>query len=443
MGLQELPKYTDSLRTIRERFSDLSIPDARLEFSAQYPGIREELSQIPIEGIYTQPRAIELLEQLYLFQGGWRQSENIREETDFDNYIEIEDIESAELPSSFSLREQFTPVEEQSTNACTAYAVTALLEYWGATKAIAPLKDTSALFLYKLTRLLIQIRQGNRNFGLTSQQDSQQIFTLSSAITVVDEGASFRDTFNILQKIGIVTEQNYPSNQTLQGIIQTEVWNGRFPVQDWTSFRLEPDDHDPYILLTKVKLCLVSGVPCVFGFKEFPILQSITDGTVPYKTKERIEELKQDAQDEIVLRLDGHALAAVGYDDTHNNGTDIPLGALLVRNSWGESWGDKGYAWFPYAYINDGQTLEWWSFMNTKELQDLAEYKEKVQSKLSNIDSKLALSKIEEQIQELAQLKWMKDGNSKNRGFGIVHRAPNGKNPVLGPPDPSGTNSRR
>lgn len=38
----------------------------------------------------------------------------------------------------------------------------------------------------------------------------------------------------------------------------------------------------------------------------------------------------------------GHALLVVGYDDDAR--------ALLVRNSWGVSWGIGGYGWLPYDY---------------------------------------------------------------------------------------------
>ena len=34
---------------------------------------------------------------------------------------------------------------------------------------------------------------------------------------------------------------------------------------------------------------------------------------------------------------------AVGYDEEKE--------MLLVRNSWGKEWGDKGHFWMPYDYI--------------------------------------------------------------------------------------------
>jgi C1A family cysteine protease len=49
---------------------------------------------------------------------------------------------------------------------------------------------------------------------------------------------------------------------------------------------------------------------------------------------------------------DGHCVMIVGYDDKK--------GAWLIRNSWGEGWGTKGYGWFAYSKPgkNDENGLE-------------------------------------------------------------------------------------
>ena len=44
-------------------------------------------------------------------------------------------------------------------------------------------------------------------------------------------------------------------------------------------------------------------------------------------------------------QLGGHAVMAVGYDDSAER--------VLVRNSWGTDWGIKGYFTMPYDYISD------------------------------------------------------------------------------------------
>jgi C1A family cysteine protease len=43
--------------------------------------------------------------------------------------------------------------------------------------------------------------------------------------------------------------------------------------------------------------------------------------------------------------LGGHAVMAVGYDEKKQY--------FFVRNSWGEAWGDRGYFYMPYAYLQN------------------------------------------------------------------------------------------
>jgi C1A family cysteine protease len=45
--------------------------------------------------------------------------------------------------------------------------------------------------------------------------------------------------------------------------------------------------------------------------------------------------------------IGGHAVVAVGYDDK--------IQRFIVRNSWGKSWGKKGYCTMPYGYLTDPQ----------------------------------------------------------------------------------------
>jgi C1A family cysteine protease len=96
--------------------------------------------------------------------------------------------------------------------------------------------------------------------------------------------------------------------------------------------------------LAQMKGCLASGYPFVFGFTVYESFQSAAvakTGTVPMP-----------GQGEAVLG--GHAVLAVGYDDTKLR--------FIVMNSWGTGWGSKGYFTIPYGYLTDSDlAADFWT----------------------------------------------------------------------------------
>lgn len=54
--------------------------------------------------------------------------------------------------------------------------------------------------------------------------------------------------------------------------------------------------------------------------------------------------------------LGGHAILIVGYNDAKK--------WFICRNSWGESWGDKGYFYLPYEFFTKGFASDFWVLQN-------------------------------------------------------------------------------
>jgi C1A family cysteine protease len=96
--------------------------------------------------------------------------------------------------------------------------------------------------------------------------------------------------------------------------------------------------------LDQMKGCLASGYPFVFGFSVFESFEG--------KQVEKTGIVSMPAAGE--RPVGGHAVLAVGYDDKAQR--------FAVRNSWGSSWGQKGYFTIPYAYLtHPGLASDFWT----------------------------------------------------------------------------------
>jgi C1A family cysteine protease len=66
--------------------------------------------------------------------------------------------------------------------------------------------------------------------------------------------------------------------------------------------------------------------------------------------------------------LGSHAVLAVGYDfDVKIPGAradESTEGALIIKNSWGEAWGDRGFAFLPFHYVKKQLAVDFWTIFN-------------------------------------------------------------------------------
>ena len=83
-----------------------------------------------------------------------------------------------------------------------------------------------------------------------------------------------------------------------------------------------------------MRSCLAEGYPFTFGLELFASFQSAgSHGLIP------MPDPHKDQHD------GGHAMLCVGYSD--------PDKVFIVRNSWGDDWGDRGYCYIPYDYMTN------------------------------------------------------------------------------------------
>ncbi|MCO4291437.1 cysteine protease [Solitalea sp. MAHUQ-68] len=230
------------------------------------------------------------------------------------------------LPASKDLRKWCSPIEDQqSIGSCTAHAGVGMIEYYEK-RAFGKHIDASRLFLYKVTRNLLK--------------------------WTGDTGAYLRSTIGAMTLFGVPPEDYWPyliTNYDIEPTAFCYAFGQNY--KSITYYRLDPVGTKTTDLLTSIKTHLNSGIPSMFGFSVYNSIYSAVDGRIPYPS----------ASDPMV---GGHAIFTVGYDDKMDiptaDGAKKTKGALLIRNSWGKSWGENGYGWLPYDYVLNGIAVDWW-----------------------------------------------------------------------------------
>lgn len=207
------------------------------------------------------------------------------------------------LPPHVDLRPHCSPLEDQgSLGSCTGNAIVGAMEYLENVNGTS-FVDLSRLFVYYNERVI----EG----------------TVKS-----DAGAEIRDGIKAVARLGVCTEAmcKYTVSRFTRKPSKRAYTNGMTRVIT---------EYMRITNLADMQGCLATGNPFVFGFTVYDSFESdevARTGKVPMPTKTN-------------KVVGGHAVLAVGYDDaTH---------CVIVRNSWGNQWGDGGYFYMPYDYISN------------------------------------------------------------------------------------------
>ena len=216
------------------------------------------------------------------------------------------------LPKSVDLRPSMSPVENQGQlGSCTANALAGALEFLEV-KSGQSFVDLSRLFIYYNERAI------EHSVGS-------------------DSGAMIRDGIKTLAAQGVCPEKEWPY------VIST--FTKKPSAKCYTDAKKHTiQTYHRIASLAEMRACLADGYPFVFGFSVYESFESAT------VAKSGVLNMPKPGE----RQVGGHAVCAVGYDDATKR--------VLVRNSWGPAWGQKGYFTMPYDYVaNRNLSDDFWT----------------------------------------------------------------------------------
>jgi len=222
-----------------------------------------------------------------------------------------------EIPPSFSWRDQMSKVKNQgNVQSCAAFAATAIIEFQKRKRAeVAHEYDLSEALLYEI-----------------STYETNQ--TSSSCRQA---GRYFSDIINALKTFGIPRESCHPyervcENPPLKFGEESPLWCERW--DELSSLNKIKDAVAIDTLDLKALKNAIYVAPVLAGMIVFNDFFSYSGGVYEHPP----------SWGESIAGF--HAVVLVGYDDNKK--------ALELRNSWGEDWGEGGYAWMSYDLVTAG-----------------------------------------------------------------------------------------
>jgi C1A family cysteine protease len=216
------------------------------------------------------------------------------------------------LREAVDLREWDSLIEDQGDlGSCSANAMTNAYEL--SVKRLYPDKfvELSRLFVYYNSR------------SLHNETDS-------------DVGAYIRSTLSATKHHGICREELWPYDISKFSVVPSDICYQDAMTRTISNYNLIDSVSDMLEILNQNK-------PIIIGLTVYPSFNYV-DKNNPRIYLPNDKELDQGG---------GHAMTIVGYD--------IAKRQFIVKNSFGRHWGNNGYGWLPFEYV-DTESFEKWTF---------------------------------------------------------------------------------
>lgn len=241
----------------------------------------------------------------------------IKDKFDDRDYLMRAYLPVKKLPKKVDYTRGMSPVRDQKDEGvCVGFAVAAGMKEYQERLDYGKMVELSPRFVYSEARKID---------GL------EDIF----------EGTTIRAAMQVLKKLGVCQEKFWPyaphqKNNAKVGLKENAK---KFRVMAYARI----------LNLNELRLSLANKGPVVIGVEVFKGMMESRTGLVPLPKKNETS-------------IGGHAIAACGYDDEKK--------LIKFKNSWSDKWGDKGYGYIPYTYI-ERYMMDAWSSVDIEDSNPL------------------------------------------------------------------------
>ena len=233
-----------------------------------------------------------------------------------------EPIATKEILPKVDLRKQMPKIEDQRKfPTCTACAVVGIIEHLQLKNGTKKEHDMSRIFVYFNGRKIYLAETGSTN--------------------IFDVGLTVRAAIKAVADSGVCPEPKWP--YTAKSLAQKPNQQAYDSAKDRliTEYnRIILDYTKPDYNINQIQAALTEGYPIAYGMRiNLSFMKTKRDGIM------QIPTLNENGD----VGIGSHTMVICGYNENY----------FIIRNSWGQKWGDKGYLYMPYEYLRKYPYFTW------------------------------------------------------------------------------------